>query len=154
MDALAKLMGAGAVPLDPYLVWAVLTNFRDYALSGQLRGVAVAIECKTNVADLQRDAGWLSISKLYTDDRVVQAKDAHYCTAIVSVEELCRLLPFVKRLELGTAVRSQFRLIANGTPEPWSPKVVVGVIDDFMADRKSTRLNSSHERLSRMPSSA
>ena len=27
-------------------------------------------------------------------------------------------------------------------------------VDDFLADRKSTRLNSSHEWISRMPSSA
>ena len=31
---------------------------------------------------------------------------------------------------------------------------IVSIISIFMGDRKSTRLNSSHERLSRMPSSA
>ena len=31
---------------------------------------------------------------------------------------------------------------------------VSGVVPEYMADRKSTRLNSSHSRASRMPSSA
>ncbi len=133
MDAWAKLMGAGAGPIDPYLVWAVLTHFRDYALNGQQRGIAIAIECKTNVEDLQQAAKWLSIPKLYTDDRVVTAKCARYCTAIVSVEQLFRLLPLVKRLELGTAIRTQAQLFFDVVPEPWNPEVVVGVIDDFVA---------------------
>ena len=33
-------------------------------------------------------------------------------------------------------------------------RVVTEHLDEMMPDRKSTRLNSSHERLSRMPSSA
>ena len=37
------------------------------------------------------------------------------------------------------------RLLANGTPYSYRPP---------MADRKSTRLNSSHNVISRMPSSA
>lgn len=133
MDVLAKLMGAGTVPIDPYLVWALLTQFRDYAVSGELRGIAVAIECKTNVADLQRKAKWLSIPKLYTDHSVVKASDTRYCTAVVSLEELLRLLPLAKRLELGTAIRAQSPLFTDTMPARWSPSIVVGVIDDFVA---------------------
>ena len=48
------------------------------------------------------------------------------------------------------------------TELPWAPESDAaidiagarGVLDDDHLDRKSTRLNSSHERLSRMPSSA
>ena len=35
----------------------------------------------------------------------------------------------------------------------WQPNITIGYLDQY-ADRKSTRLNSSHVALSRMPSSA
>ena len=48
------------------------------------------------------------------------------------------------------AVQQAMRRIAKRLDELGVPYAIVG----GMADRKSTRLNSSHERLSRMPSSA
>ena len=47
--------------------------------------------------------------------------------------------------------------IAHGQPDqspPFSPKKNVRVRDNIFVDRKSTRLNSSHSSVSRMPSSA
>ena len=37
---------------------------------------------------------------------------------------------------------------------PWSDEAVLGKVRELAIDRKSTRLNSSHRSLSRMPSSA
>ena len=46
-------------------------------------------------------------------------------------------------------------LILNGNPEEYLKNVVGGHgSEDLSLDRKSTRLNSSHRSLSRMPSSA
>ena len=45
-------------------------------------------------------------------------------------------------------------LEGQGTFQVGLEKQVLGPGQGTMADRKSTRLNSSHERLSRMPSSA
>ena len=46
--------------------------------------------------------------------------------------------------------RRQLAAYAGLTPSPWKS----GSIDQEQGDRKSTRLNSSHRSLSRMPSSA
>ena len=135
MNAWPELMEARAIGLDPYLVWAVLTGFRDYALDASNRDVAVAIECKTTVKDLLRVAQGVgaSIPALYSDNRGVDPAAATFCTATIAADRVFGLLGVVKRLELGTAIRAQERLFISGVPEPWNPTIVVGVVDDFVA---------------------
>ena len=54
------------------------------------------------------------------------------------------------------AVHAQINELPRSTPEAEGvpSKAVTALFDSLMADRKSTRLNSSHYQQSRMPSSA
>ena len=53
---------------------------------------------------------------------------------------------------LGNALR---RVLLSSMPGYAPTEVqIAGVVHEYSTDRKSTRLNSSHPRLSRMPSSA
>ena len=52
---------------------------------------------------------------------------------------------------------SEEQSLQRYAPDKWSMRELLGHVNDgerVFIDRKSTRLNSSHERLSRMPSSA
>ena len=53
-------------------------------------------------------------------------------------------------------VSSNYRVadLANPNVKPWANEVMKRENEKVLGDRKSTRLNSSHEDLSRMPSSA
>ena len=55
----------------------------------------------------------------------------------------------------GSAPRAPGSLLAVNASGQWVGSLSGGCVeDDFLEDRKSTRLNSSHEFVSRMPSSA
>lgn len=120
--------------LDPYLAWAEYTGYRDYFQPGAPRTIAVAIKCKTDVADLlveiERAKVKIAISPLYSLNDVVQR--GRFCTASVEAADVHRLLPLVERLELGTAIdtRAPFDLVEGQRRKARS---VVGVIDDFVA---------------------
>jgi hypothetical protein len=145
LDLLADVAPA---PLDPYWVWASLTDYRDYLAAGAPRTVAVAIECRDSVAALEASIAAANlavvISPLYTTTLsaggVVDPAVARFCTATLAVDDVPHLLQLVTRLELGTAIETGTaapvlpdssklaKPVARKTATP-----VVGVIDDFVA---------------------
>jgi Subtilase family len=139
MKTMLKLAASGTPRLDPYLVWARLTGFRDYLNPHDKQVIAVAIECKTNVkalADLIKKMGLsgVAINPLYLDESVIEPSICTFCTATVTLSCLDALLPLVERLELGTAVNTTPGLITpDSIPKNRRPGVVVGIIDDFVA---------------------
>ena len=80
----------------------------------------------------------------------------HEVASLAVMLNSLRLLAF-ERWD-GTALGRAGEAIKNGTDklaEALSPtRIIYGIIDHSALDRKSTRLNSSHIPLSRMPSSA
>ena len=62
-------------------------------------------------------------------------------------------LHFHNLMEIGYCKHGTGELILNEESKPYEP-VMVSIIPQNYPDRKSTRLNSSHDRQSRMPSSA
>jgi Subtilase family len=147
------LLGLNAWPrLDPYLVWAWLTAFRDYLAPGAQRNVAVAIQSEDSVAKLaeriKKTDPTVTLNPLYTRQRepVVEPQQCHFCTAIVPVEALLRLLGLATRVELGTAVVTREPLAAL-TVNPSPASTVVGVIDDFVAFAHPCFANSDHSRV-------
>jgi hypothetical protein len=155
-EALRAMGLSGWPTIDPYLVWAWLTDFRDYFAPGTPRTVAVAIECRGpdgNVADLEKlllDQHLdVKIPRLYTKLReaVVSPKKCRFCTAIANVDSLPSLVLLVTRLELGTAITEQQEQQAALTVKPSPASAVVGVIDDFVAFAHPCFAVDDHSRL-------
>lgn len=135
--------------LDPYLVWATLTGFRDYLAPDEPKFVNVAIECLKDVKALEHaiKVGGLNVmlSPLYTGSTpelppttdanvlVIDPSVSSFCTARVAASDLVPLLALVKRLEMGTAVQESPPILPYMRPAKPSLKVVVGIIDDFVA---------------------
>jgi hypothetical protein len=138
MKTLLELVASGTLRLDPYLVWAWLTGYRDYLSPQAPPFVAVAIECKRNVKELEtslkRTGIGVKLNSLYTNSSVVEPASIKYCTATVALDDIGALLLLVNRLELGTAIDTTQTGagIVNETKAVKS-KVVVGIIDDFVA---------------------
>lgn len=139
MKTFLDLAVSGRLRLDPYLVWAWLTGYRDYLPAGAPRTIAVAIECSQGVAAL---AAAIKAAKLdvalspfyVAKDGGIDPKKSHYCTATLAVDAVGSLLGLVDRLELGTAIDTTR---PPGVPTFLPPRRtaanVVGVIDDFIA---------------------
>jgi hypothetical protein len=152
-DGWARLLEASASRLlDPYLLWAIATDFRDYAGVRETGRVPVALEaeqdCQT-LADCLR-AGALpgvALSTLYTQgDGALEPKDLRHATALVERDALIEamLSPLIRRMELGaplagaqpadqTAAADVAVPRAEGEEPPWRPEVVIGIVDDFVA---------------------
>lgn len=131
---------AARARLDPYLLWATLTDFRDYFAPGAPRTVGVIFECleKQSIATLeaavQRAGLAVAFPPMYTtkDHNAVAPDLARHGTASVTVRDLPALLGLVARLELGTAIETHTTagaMLARRT----ASTPVVGVIDDFVA---------------------
>ena len=139
MKTFLEMAVSGKLRLDPYLVWAWLTGYRDYLPAGAPRTVAVVIECLQGVAAL--DAAIkaakldVALSPFYLVDRGgIDPKKSHYCTATLSVDAVWSLLGLVDRLELGTAIdTTRLPGLPMLVPQLRMATNVVGVIDDFIA---------------------
>ena len=123
--------------LDPYLRWAELTGFRDVARDSQGR-VGVIIECSGTVAELQQQISkgrlpGVQLPALYREGGVVAAEDLHYCTAWVERDHLQALAGQVKRFKLGMAMDGYEPPSAPRPSRHCSARVVIGIIDDFVA---------------------
>jgi hypothetical protein len=123
--------------LDPYLRWAELTGFRDVARDSQGR-VGVIIECSGTVAELQQQISkgrlpGVQLPALYREGGVVAAEDLHYCTAWVERDHLQALAGQVKRFKLGMAMDGYEPPTAPRPSRHCSARVVIGIIDDFVA---------------------
>jgi Subtilase family len=147
MNTLLELAASGKLRLDPYLVWAWLTSFRDYLNPHDKQTIAVAIECRKNVRELADSIKKLglvgvTLNPLYTDKSVIHPSICKFCTATVALSDLgplalndlLPLLLLVERLELGTAVNTMPGSITPvSIPSNRIPTVVIGIIDDFVA---------------------
>jgi Subtilase family len=139
MSTLLELAANGKLRLDPYLVWAWLTSFRDYLNPHDKQMIAVAIECKKSVSELEASIKQLglagvTLNPLYTDRSVIDPLSCKFCTATVALSDLSPLLLLVERLELGTAVDTTPGSITPvSIPKDRIPNVVIGIIDDFVA---------------------
>ena len=119
---------------DPYLCWAQHTGWRHVVREPGTRRVAVAIECRGSVGDLVREAlAGVDIAAHYGQVGVVDPDAIHHCTALVDPDQLATLETRVKRLKLGMAV-ARHRGPAKAAPaSKCRTKVVIGLIDDFVA---------------------
>lgn len=155
MDSVFSLVETVADrPLDPYLIWATATGFRDYGRPGTDRlrpealELAVAVECGQTVTEFVESleqaglAAQVKVSSLYATGRLPDLTAARYCTARVPAHLVWRLLPFVARLELGTALGGAFHeqleeeedsSKGSGTDAPPIAGPVLGIIDNFVA---------------------
>ncbi|WP_280153312.1 S8 family serine peptidase [Piscinibacter sp. XHJ-5] len=137
-------------PLDPYLVWAIATDFRDYADVLESGEVPVAIEMKAGI-DCRRlgELPGVRLSPLYIDDvEPLGLQGLRHATALVRRDHLVDTLlsASIQRMELGAPIaRSPSprerpdtrRTTDSDTSEPdppaWKPQVVIGIVDDFVA---------------------
>ena len=139
MKTTLDLAVSGKLRLDPYLVWAWLTGYRDYLPAGAPRTIAVAIECLQGVAALAaaiKSAKLdVALSPFYlATDGCIGPETSHYCTATLPVDAVWSLLGLVDRLELGTAIDTTRPFgFPTFLPRQRMAANVVGVIDDFIA---------------------
>jgi Subtilase family len=133
---------------DPYLIWALATNFRDYVKENKNCWLSVVIECKdgetvSSFVDRLRknvengEVIWCKIPTLYLA-KSPRFEKATICTAQVQIQSIKRLQKEVKRFELGMAVNPvdiKNNLEAAFVAQQFKPvqnQLIVGIIDDFV----------------------
>lgn len=147
-----KGLGGGGVPIDPYLRWAIATNYA-YLPGDPAGGLPILIKLKEGLT-AQRFAtkewgdvvppadmdSWFRIHDIYKEPPAGLGP-LQYSTAVVDPDSMHRLLdpdpenPFAKVIEgielsdpVGnTNVPLQ---VAQQAATGWNPSVIVGVIDD------------------------
>jgi len=119
---------------DPYLCWAEHTGWRHVLREPGTGRLAVAIESDGPVGDLVHDVPLgVDIAARYGPGGVIDPKAIHYCTALVDPAALPTLEKRVKRLKLGMAVARHGGPARAAPASQCRTKVVVGLIDDFVA---------------------
>ena len=132
---------------DPYLIWAMATNFRDYGNIGEDEWVSCVIECKDDetvrsfAARLKQSVNknnpiWCKIPNLYLTNSARFAT-VRFCTIQVQRKNILKLQKEVKRFELGMPVNpnsadSVLETTINDQYIPVNNSLVVGIIDDFL----------------------
>ena len=119
---------------DPYLCWAKHTGWRHVLREPGTERLAVAIECVGTVSDLVHQAlTGVDIAEHYRLGGVIDPKAIRYCTALVAPDELATLEARVRRLKLGMAVARHGGPARAAPASKCRTKVVIGLIDDFVA---------------------
>ncbi|MBS1178729.1 MAG: hypothetical protein H6R06_3141 [Proteobacteria bacterium] len=119
---------------DPYLYWAKHTGWRHVLREPGTGQLAVAIECLGSVGDLVHEAlPGVEIAEHYGQLSVVDPKSIRYCTALIDPDALATLETRVKRLKLGMAVARHRGPAREAPASKCRTKVVIGLIDDFVA---------------------
>lgn len=119
---------------DPYLCWAKHTDWRHVQREPGTRYLAVAIECLGTAGDLALKAPKdVVIAERYRQGGVIDRKAIRHCTALVPEDALAALQQQVKRLKLGMAVARHHELAMAAPASKCRTKVVIGLIDDFVA---------------------
>ena len=118
------------------------------AMSGPDVGSALALD----INDVGRVAlgGTIGQGIGQLEGRLIGSDDGEYLIAVTSV----RYLSGGEQIWGGERVRIRKEYVGNTYERRFNKGRTVALGATLAADRKSTRLNSSHERLSRMPSSA
>ena len=119
---------------DPYLCWAKHTGWSHVLREPGTGLLAVAIECAGTVSDLvrQKPTG-VHIAEHYRQGGVIDPKAIRYCTALVDPSALASLEARVRRLKLGMAVARHGGPAMAAPASKCRTKVVIGLIDDFVA---------------------
>lgn len=138
-DELQGLL-AKSLRLDPYLLWGVLTGFRDYRQGAGPLVLSVAVELMVDGEEPTIEPDAVLFSKL-------NPGNGRFRTYHVTRSGLFHLLhcPEVRRLELGTAVapvEGKFRLV----PQAINKSVAVAVVDDFIAFQHECFLEAMETR--------
>jgi subtilisin family serine protease len=119
---------------DPYLCWAEHTGWRHVLREPGTMRLALAIECVGSVGDLVHDLPTgVDIAAHYRQVGVIDPKAIRYCTALVDPNALATLETRVKRLKLGMAVARHGGPAMAAPESKCRTKVVIGLIDDFVA---------------------
>lgn len=121
---------------DPYLRWAQLTDYRDVTCDAQGR-VGVIVECDGSVAQLQQKIvdgrlRGVQLPALYRGG-AIDPRRIRCCTAWVERRHLQDLAGQVRRFKLGMAVDGHALPPSPPRGARCSARVVIGVIDDFVA---------------------
>ena len=143
---------------DPYLIWAMATDFRDYGKVKEDEWVSFVIECKEGetvrsfATKLKQSisAGnpiWCKIPDLYLTKSLLFDK-VKVCTVQVLRSEILKLQTEVKRFELGMPVNpnaadNNLEIRINSLYKPVENELVIGVIDDFVGFAHNTFVDSS-----------
>lgn len=134
-------------PIDPYLIWAMATDFRDYGKVKENEWVSFIIECKDgetvrsfakrlNESVSDNNPMWCKVADLYlTKSDLFHA--VRICTVQVLRSNILQLQKEVKRFELGMPVNpnaadNNLEISINNLYEPVKNELVIGVIDDFV----------------------
>jgi hypothetical protein len=127
-------MGEEAPARDPYLCWAEHTGWRHVLREPGTGRLAVAIECVGSVGELALGAPTgFDIAAHYRQAGVIDPKAIRFCTALVHPNDLPALESRVKRLKLGMAVAGHGGPAIAAPASKCRTKVVIGLIDDFVA---------------------
>lgn len=144
--------------IDPYLIWAMATDFRDYGKVKENEWVSFIIECKdaetvrsfaTKLKQSISDGNpiWCKIPDLYLINSSLFEK-VKICTVQVLRSKILQLQKEVKRFELGmpvnpNAVGNNFETSINNLYTPVENELVVGIIDDFVGFAHNTFADTS-----------
>jgi Subtilase family len=139
--------------IDPYLIWAMATDFRDYGKVKENEWVSFVIECKDGETVRsfakrlkesvdENNPVWCRVPDLYlTKSALYEA--VRICTVQVLRSKILQLQKEVKRFELGMPVNPNatdniLEININNQFEPVENNLVIGIIDDFVGFAHNT----------------